>query len=251
MMKAELSVSLENQGGQVSAKQPVNRRGAGDAIVHDVCVSQPFEGRVLPAGLHCYSGRLPTQSAGAVVDFVVDGTSIPLISAAEIKLFNEFTEGASNNTQKGTVKTTGQLVSVIHNFSIWWLMLGGQVAVKSLPFFSGRDLYDITYRHSEAREWFKRCLSLKHPRIADLLGCMLTNNSPTVVTVWYSNGDVANLLKVAPLVQRRLIVSFMDNDSRTCSIFMINSPFSFVKLLKPYPFCIDKSPQSFVQILSR
>lgn len=80
---------------------------------------------------------------------------------------------------------------------------------------------------------------------------MLSDSGPTVITVWYPKGDIVNFLEVAPLAERKPMVSSMNNDSRTCNISMVDFPYSSVKSPKAYLFSIPKRPQSFIQILSR
>ncbi|KAG8920888.1 hypothetical protein FRC01_000543 [Tulasnella sp. 417] len=106
-----------------------------------------------------------------------------LVSMTEIELLSNYPPGAEDTIKKGIFKATGQLV-----------------AVKSLPPITAKD---SPFCPPGARQWLKYCSSLKHSSIAELLGCTLTDDNPTVISLWYPNGNVTNFLKVAPHVQRK------------------------------------------------
>ncbi|KAG9044084.1 hypothetical protein FS837_008821, partial [Tulasnella sp. UAMH 9824] len=113
-------------------------------------------------------------------------TGRPPISVAAVEPFGDFRENPKWTTGKGILKATGQLV-----------------AVKSLPSIAARNQQDGTLNPSELGEWLKNCSSLKHPRIAELLGCPLTVDNLTIISVWYPNRNVADFLTVAPHVPRK------------------------------------------------
>ncbi|KAG9023569.1 hypothetical protein FS837_005717, partial [Tulasnella sp. UAMH 9824] len=113
-------------------------------------------------------------------------TCRPPISVAEIELIGNFLEDPKSTTGKGIVKATGQLV-----------------ALKSLPSITARNRQEGTLNTSELGEWLKNCSSLKHPRIAELLGCPLTVDNLTIISVWYPNRSVADFLTVVPRVPRK------------------------------------------------
>ncbi|KAG9020118.1 hypothetical protein FS837_008582 [Tulasnella sp. UAMH 9824] len=143
---------------------------------------------------------------------VMNGTiSMPLLSLRDIGLFKHSPERDRNTTEKGFVSKTGQLV-----------------AVKSLSSNAAQNPQDSASNLSKLREWFKHCSSPKHPRIAKLLGCNFTDDNPKIISVWYTNGNIANFLKVTSPARRKPMASSMKNEGCIIVELMFH-PYSSVK----------------------
>lgn len=84
--------------------------------------------------------------------------------------------------------------------------------MKPLASIAARNPEESTLNPFEFGEWLKNYSSLKHPRIAEFLGCALMGDKLAVISVWYPNGNIADFLTVAPHVQRKPMVSSLIND---------------------------------------